>query len=172
MRKLAKCEKARSRLSIHSALSGRRGFIQRAQYSAADTYGARCSQIRISIWRVSVKERVIGVYIPWAKSSGSTVVCRRVVFSRALSFGNRLLDRRTNERTNERTRDFLECFRCLVHVWVPASVRSDTKGELTAFSLVYGRVRIRWKARLIVRVPSPLLRTRARARYARTKNLR
>lgn len=131
---------ARSRLSIHFVLS--RDFIPHTFFGG--TYGnvgaPPRTGFRISIWRASVKERVIGVPTYRGEPRRSTVVCRRMAaFPRTLFFGNRLLA--------GRARDFLECFRCLVHVWALASVRSDTKGELTAFSRSYARFRILMKSR-------------------------
>lgn len=138
MRNLLKCEKACDRACRYILCY--RAVLYRAHFPAALTTMSahRISNFDLACFRERASNRC--AYVPWRTSQVHGVVCRRTVaFPRTLFFGNRLLA--------GRARDFLECFRCLVHVWALLSVRSDTKEELTAFSRSYVRVRILMKSR-------------------------
>jgi len=139
-----------SRLSIHFVLS--RFYIvyvlrrHLQQYQRTASHGI--SNFDLACFRERASNRC--AYVPWQTSQihGCLSTSGGVL---ANAFLQQSIARRTSAR------DFLECFRCLVHVWALASLRSDTKGELTAFSRSYARVRTLMKSRFNRSHPAPRL---------------
>jgi len=139
-----------SRLSIHFVLS--RFYIvyvlrrHLQQYQRTASHGI--SNFDLACFRERASNRC--AYVPWQTSQihGCLSTSGGVL---ANAFLQQSIARRTSAR------DFLECFRCLVHVWALALVRSDTKGELTAFSRSYARVRTLMKSRFNRSHPAPRL---------------
>lgn len=135
-------------LSIHFVLS--RFYIvyilrrHLQQYQRTASHGI--SNFDLAYFRERASNRC--AYVPWQTSQvhGCLSTSGGVL---ANAFLQQSIARRTSAR------DFLECFRCLVHVWALASVRSDTKGELTAFSRSYARVRALMKSRFNRSHPAP-----------------